>query len=118
MATLVGCSDKPTLATVEGTVTYKGKALSQGIITFVPEKGRAATGTITDGAITNVTCFEPNDGVPVGPAKVGIRSFVEGDAKTSAPTRYLIPEFYGNPEKSKLKADIKPGKNVLKFDLD
>jgi len=49
----VGCSgggNKPTEAT--GTVSYQGKTVGIGTITFINDKGEKATGTITDGKFT------------------------------------------------------------------
>ncbi len=117
LTALVGCGDKPSLGSVEGTVTFQGKALPEGTITFVPEKGRSAVGQIKDGKIVDVTCFEANDGAPVGNVKVGIRSYTKQAEDSTARSKSLIPEGYGDPEKSNLKAEIKSGNNELKFDL-
>jgi hypothetical protein len=112
-----GCSRGPTLATVTGTVTYKGQPLKEGTITFVPADGRSATGKIVDGKITEVSCFETNDGVPVGSHKVLIQSIQTG-ADMYAPAKSLIPDKYGSLEKSDLRADIKAGEtNTVSFDL-
>jgi len=116
--TFVGCgAEKTPLGQVEGTVTYKAQPLPEGTITFIPQTGRGANGVIVDGKIQNVTCFEPNDGVPLGPCKVAITAFTKQAEGSTAPSKSLIPEKYGNIEKSDLKAEIKSGKNELKFDL-
>ena len=59
----------------------------------------------------------------IGPfaAKYGLRT-ENVQAVTNADDMYakhkaLVPERYGNPEKSDLTAEIKPGKNELKFQL-
>jgi len=117
-AVLIGCGgDRPQMGQVEGTVSYKGQPVPNGTITFIPDKGRSASGVIEDGAIKNVTCFEANDGVPVGPAKVIISAFSKQPEGSTAPTKALLPEKYSSPERTDQKADIKPGKNDLKFDL-
>lgn len=114
---LSGCSRGPTLGKVSGTVTYKGQPLKEGTITFIPADGRSATGKIVDGKITDVTCFETNDGVPVGSNKVLIQAIVPG-ADMYAPVKSLIPDRYGSLEKSDLKAEISAGENPpLTFDL-
>ena len=48
---LIGCGrgDRPLLAPVSGTVTYNGRPLARGRITFHPEQGRSASGKIVDG---------------------------------------------------------------------
>jgi hypothetical protein len=116
LASLAGCSKGPALATVTGTVTYKGQPLKEGTITFIPADGRSATGKIVAGKITEVSCYDINDGVPVGKHKVLIHSAQEG-ADMYAPSKSLIPEKYGSLDKSELTADIKPGENTVTFDL-
>ncbi|MCE9565705.1 MAG: hypothetical protein K8U57_27085 [Planctomycetes bacterium] len=112
---VAGCSG-PGIAPVEGTVTYKGEPLKDGTILFHPEKGRPAAGKIRDGKIVEVTTETLNDGVPVGSVRVAIQAITNPD-KMDAPHKSLIPEKYGDPDKSELTADIKPGKNDLKFEL-
>ena len=113
---LTGCADKPKLGQVTGTVTYKGEPVKEGTITFVPADGRAATGKIVDGKITDVTCFEANDGVPVGSQTVLIHSPSPSDDMYK-PIKSLIPARYGTLQ-SDLKADIVAGENPpLSFDL-
>ncbi len=75
-AAVVGCGDSSGLARrypVSGTVTYNGKPLQRGTISFAPAdgKGRAAGGTITDGRYS-LTTHDPDDGALPGKYKVGI----------------------------------------------
>ncbi|HEY1187285.1 MAG TPA: hypothetical protein VGE74_06485, partial [Gemmata sp.] len=51
---LVGCSDEPQFVDVSGTVSYEGKPVEDGAVTFVPTdgKGQTAGGTIKDGHYT------------------------------------------------------------------
>ena len=47
LVVLTGCgSNGPKLASVRGTVTYKGKKLPYGTVMFQPDEGQAATGEI------------------------------------------------------------------------
>jgi hypothetical protein len=112
----VGCGGPKPVA-VSGKVTYKQKLLAQGSITFTPEKGRMATGKIRDGMIVEVTTHNLNDGALEGHNKVAIRSVSNPDDMYAEHVS-LIPDKYGDPEKSGLTADLKPGENVLTFDLD
>lgn len=112
---VAGCGGE-SLTPVTGTVHYKGQPLKEGSITFLPEKGRPATGKIVDGQIVEVTTNQANDGVPAGKHKVTITS-IEGGKDMYAPTKSRIPEKYAVAEQSGLTADIGPGKNELKFDL-
>jgi hypothetical protein len=116
LLSLTGCSDKPKLAQVTGTVTYKGQPLKEGTITFIPSDGRSATGKIVDGKIKDVSCFDINDGVPLGNHKVLISSAPQSDDMYAAP-KSLIPEKYGSLDKSDLTAEIKAGENTLTFEL-
>ena len=112
---VVGCGG-PGVAPVEGTVTFKGEPLKEGTILFHPEKGRPAAGKIRDGKIVEVTTETLNDGVPVGRVRVAIQAITNAD-KMDGPHKSLIPEKYGEADKSELKAEITAGKNDLKFDL-
>src|SRR5919198_3596188 len=51
LATVVGCNraDKPIYANVKGTVTYNGKAIEKGTITFAVEGRPPTTMDIVDG---------------------------------------------------------------------
>jgi hypothetical protein len=73
---VLGCGDSsglPTRYRVSGTVTYNGKPLERGTISFAPAdgKGRAAGGTITDGRYS-LTTQDPDDGAIPGKYRVGI----------------------------------------------
>lgn len=112
---LAGCGDGG-LAPVAGTVTYKGQPLKEGTIVFHTAKGRPAHGRVKDGQIVEVTTVTLGDGVAVGPARVTVQAVTNaGDmyAKHTA----LVPNSYGDPDKSGLSADIKGGPNALTFEL-
>jgi hypothetical protein len=113
-----GKSDRPKLVPVQGTVSYKGQPLADGTIAFHPQKGRIGTGKIKNGKITDVTSYEPNDGLPVGPYRVAVQSLTNA-ADMYAEHKSLIPERYAEVDKSGLTAEIKDAKeNVLSFDLN
>lgn len=75
--TMIGCWSDDGLDTrypVAGTVTYKGKGLEKGSISFTPERpdaGRGATGTIKDGGYS-LTTNTPDDGAFPGKYNVTI----------------------------------------------
>jgi len=113
---MVGCGSGLDLGSVTGTVTYKDAPLKEGTITFHSEKGRPAVGKIVEGKITDVTTENLNDGVAIGPSRVTVQAITNaGDMY--AKHKSLVPDKYGDPAKSQLKADIKSGSNDLKFDL-
>ena len=85
---------------------------------FYPETGRSASGTITDGQITEVTTYNTGDGAPIGSHRVSVVSFTTDGEGTQAVTKSLIPEKYGNPDKSGLSATVEAGKqNVIDLEL-
>jgi hypothetical protein len=125
-----GCSDRPELAKVKGTVTLDGKPLSQGSIVFEMPDRRPATGTITGGQIVEVTTYDQGDGAPVGQHKIAIAATSDAAAAVAAnpgdATRQsgnymsgtsLIPTLYNDPNTSGLTAEIQPGENTLQFKL-
>jgi hypothetical protein len=126
---LAGCSDRPKLGKVKGTVTLDGKPLAKGSITFESPDARPATGTIVNGEIVDVSTYDPQDGVPVGQHKVAISATEDaasgvtanpGDARQTTDYmvgKSLIPASYNDPDSSGLTADIKSGENTVEFKL-
>ncbi|MBA2116052.1 hypothetical protein [Bremerella alba] len=136
MGLMLGCSEsgRPPMGIVGGTVTFEGKPVSEGSIIFEVKDARPATGKIQGGKITDVTTFEPNDGVAVGEAAVAV--YASSSEVASAvvaspdvnqprlPKGYmgsgqssLIPARYNNPSTSQLTCEIHAGENHLEFDL-
>lgn len=133
---IAGCeSGRPPMGSVSGTVTHQGKPIPEGTIIFEIAGARPATGKIVDGKITEVTTFDPNDGVCVGSAKIAVFA-VEGgseggDAVMANPgdvsddasnymgmnAKSLIPPHYNDPASSGLSFEIKEGDNVVTLDL-
>lgn len=129
-ALAAGCSDRPALAPVKGTVTFDGKPLAAGSITFEAKSVRPATGKIVNGEIVELTTYDPGDGVPVGQHKVSITATEDaasavvpnpGDAKAPKANymvgKSLIPARYNDPATSGLTAEIKKGENTVEFKL-
>lgn len=128
-----GRSDRGPVAPVEGTVTYRGKPLAAGTIVFEVPKARPANGKIVDGKITEVTTYDPGDGVPVGSARVAVFAQADraGATKSSSPGqpvtmganymdsgKSLIPAKYNNPATSGLSAEIGKGRNTIELKLE
>src|SRR5262245_5688563 len=106
---LAGCSDRPKMAKVKGTVTLDGKPLPTGTITFEAKGKRPATGKVVNGEITEVTTYEVGDGAPVGEHRVAVTANAEpasavvanpGDAKAPKGDymvgKSLIPAAYND----------------------
>jgi len=120
---VVGCSGSglPDTARVTGLVTYKGKPVAEAQVSFIPARGRPASGaTGTDGRFT-LTTFRPNDGALLGEHTVTIAKTVPVAGQEGAPyakRQSVIPEKYGNLRKSPLKATVTAkGPNEFNFDL-
>jgi hypothetical protein len=137
---LAGCGDQTGLSKrfpVTGNVTYKGRPLARGNINFIPTGGaatdRAATATIENGRYSLTTATE-SDGAFPGTYDVTITStdvdltevkaHMKGGSghqddvlRANRNAKSLIPEKYGFPDKSGLKAEVKASSNTLDFTL-
>jgi hypothetical protein len=121
---------------VSGKVTYNGKPLAKGSISFIPDDpktGRAASGSIVEGNYS-LTTQAPDDGALPGSYKVTVQA-AEVDltnasekAKKSgmmidqrdiakAKRTNLIPTKYLLPESSGLTAQVKAQSNKIDFPL-
>jgi hypothetical protein len=129
---VVGCGgkdvgDRPTTMAAGGTVTYKGAPVEGASVTFSPEGGgKAAVGkTDAQGAFTLMT-FEPGDGAVAGKYTIIITKRTEqpeeenenSEAPAAPPVKDLLPTKYGNPNTSKLTAEVtEGGENQFTFEL-
>ncbi len=130
-----GCGrGRGNMGQVSGTVRYQGEPIRDGSIVFEVSGNRPASGKIVDGQITQVTTFEPNDGVPVGSAKIAVRAFDDDDTASAVMDhpgdiqrqetegymevpKSLLPERYADPDTSGLTFQIERGENVLDLEL-
>ena len=139
-AVLSGCGgdpSKPKLGRVSGTVTYNGKPVTRGVVSFVPiggpgaTTGQSAAGEINSGGSYTLTTFDPGDGAVLGEHNVLVQSREENpalegkgmpipDAKGQVnipQAKSLVPEKYATTEKSPLKFTVKEGSNVINIEL-
>ena len=112
----------PEMARVSGTVTYKGKPVPKGTVSFVstdPSR-RNATGQLDPNGYYTLQTEEPGDGAEPGDYDVAVYAHEEKvlDYRPKVPVKAerLIPEKYENPKTSALKKTVKSGSN--KFDLE
>jgi hypothetical protein len=109
---LVGCGSSSatggaTTLPVKGTVTYKGKPLTKGTVTFEPEgAGKEATGAIQPDGTFVLTTYTKDDGAVVGKHRV----MVDSPDKT-------VPAKYAGPGTSKLEIEVSSGKNDYPIEL-
>lgn len=118
-----GCGQKGQLDTlpVHGTVTMNGKALTTGVVTFVPERGRLATGKIQSNGMFSLSTYSPGDGAVIGKHRVKVSAFENKPPtkrESEEPIKSLIPERYGIESTSGLTYEVKAGQNnEVKFEL-
>ncbi|VTS01703.1 hypothetical protein [Tuwongella immobilis] len=126
----IGCSDRPRMGKVSGTVTLDGKAIETGTVTFEMTGQRPGTARIENGKIVEAMTYDPGDGIPVGEHRLAVSATKTAAAATSAnPGDYkatganymggasLVPKKYLDPTTSGLTATIQSGENVLKLEL-
>jgi hypothetical protein len=122
LAALVGCGGGGTKrASVEGTVTYDGKPIDNGSITFVPDGGGdrpKAGGSIKDGKYS----IGAGEGGPVpGKYKVEITwdksvgKKLDPDIQGGANTKQVLPDKFNKA--TTLTAEVKSGTNTIDFPL-
>src|SRR6516165_7707037 len=82
-ALLFGCggdSGRPKLGRVAGKVTYNGKPVTKGVVSFIPASGpgaatgQSATGEIGSDGYYQLTTFESGDGAVLGEHRVIVQS--------------------------------------------
>ena len=89
----------PELGTVEGTVTFNGKPVPDGTITFHLPDGQFVGAKIKDGKYRV-------DRVPAGTAKVTVQS-----------KKFPIPAKFTDEERALLAVEVKAGKGTADFNL-
>jgi hypothetical protein len=121
--TPAGCGRSgPPMGRVSGTVTYQGKPVPKGTVTFVSSdpSRRNATGQLDKNGYYQLQTEEPGDGAELGEYDVTLYSHDEPilDYRPKVPVKAqrLIPEKYENPKTSALKRTVKSGSNT--FDLE
>lgn len=113
----------PGMAPVSGKVTYQGKPVPKGSITFAstaPE-GRNATGQLDANGSYTLQTENPRDGALLGEYNVTIYAhdepILDYIPRKPIPPKILSPTKYEKPETSGLKATVKSGSNTFDFDL-
>src|SRR5262245_46890302 len=117
-----GCSSRPKTAPVRGTVTFNGKAVPNGTITFLPQSGPSASGELAKDGTYTLTTSRKGDGAVPGKYKVIIVAMQDmGDrlpeARSPLPPP-IIPEKYSSVATTDLRATVEDQENVLDFKLE
>jgi hypothetical protein len=98
-----------TTVPVKGVVTYQGKPLTGGEISFEPEFGREANGAIQPDGTFVLTTFKEGDGAIPGTHRVA----VSGNTSEHSTT----PQKYKNATSSKVEVMVTEGKTEYTIDL-
>lgn len=113
-----GCGARgPEMGAVVGKITYKGKPVPSGTITFVPETAGLPTGygqIGQDGTYEGYT-EEFGKGVPVGKHRIMIMAVQDNGPEAAAVA--LLPFKYGSDRQSGLTAEVAAGANTVDFEL-
>jgi hypothetical protein len=115
-AILPGCGGgegfRASLVPVKGKVTYKGKPLTKGTVTFEPDgEGRLATGELQADGTYELTTYQKGDGTVVGQHRV----YIKGTGPN--PRKELVPQKYTTRQASNLTADVDADHTEHIFDL-
>ncbi len=118
---VVGCGGGVPEAEVSGTISYDGKPIEDGAITFFPTDGKGSTGggTIKDGkySATKVAVGKTK-GVISGSKVVGKKKiYPTPDSPEMPVTAEILPAKYSGREKTELIYETKRGSNEKDWDL-
>lgn len=109
-----GCGSKPeryvaATVPVKGKITFKGKPLTEGEVTFQPTNdGRPAHGNIKPDGTYTLSTSKDGDGALAGVHRVGI---VVVDKKLALPPKYR------SPRTSQVEVEVVEGKTDYPIDL-
>jgi hypothetical protein len=128
VAPACGRHEGPELAPVTGKVTYQGKPVTQGLISFQPVRpdGTPATGTVgPDGTYSLQTADA--DGARLGEYRVAISARKEPEKEPDTATPPMkkrpviesqLPLRYEDLEKAQLTRKVDSGRNTINLDLE
>lgn len=119
----VGCgSGERKTAVVTGKVTYKGKPVPTGTVTFVPKTpGPSATGDIKPDGTYTLTTYRSGDGAVIDDHQVMIIALEDmgmrlpEDRNPTPPP--IVPIKYASTATSGLTAKVVEGTNTFDFEL-
>ena len=130
-----GCGNadpgKPKLGKVNGKVTYNGKPVTSGTVTFTPEAtkggatGQGALGQISADGSYDLTTFDTGDGAILGQHIVTVVSYSDpnyGKPKPDGTYDYklpkpAIPEKYTKVDQSPLRCTVEEGSKTFAIEM-
>jgi len=124
---VVGCGGSGEgLAVVKGKISYKGKAVPNGTVNFIPDDPNkpSATGEIQSDGSYSLQTYQgsrPNQGAVIGKHKVVIVAMQDmasrlPEERVALPPP-IVPVKYTSPATSDLKAQVEDKENTIDFDL-
>jgi hypothetical protein len=126
---VAGCSRKPPLAQVEGTVRLDGRPLPDALVCFLPDPERGAAGprsvAVTDeSGHFQLRCDDQRDGAVLGWHRVLLEDMSlysasrQDGAGGSRPTlASRLPTQYTTTTQTPLSFEVKPGTQTIDLDL-
>jgi hypothetical protein len=128
LAALAGCGDSgPKIVKVNGTLTYKGKPVTNAYLQFLPEFGRQSWAQTDEQGRFKINYDRHQDGAVVGKHKVWFEPRPGSAAESEAamlgrrlPQSQEMAEFFKKygAETTPLTVDITPDTKELTLDLD
>jgi hypothetical protein len=122
VVSLSGCGgERLGTAVVRGKVSFNGKPVPNGTISFIPASGPTATGEIQpDGSFT-LTTYRKGDGAVLGQHTVVIVAMEDmstrlPEARNPLPPP-IVPEKYSSLATTDLRREVKDEVNQFTFDL-
>jgi hypothetical protein len=139
-----GGDEGPVTYPVSGTITRKGSAVAEAVVSFIPDAGGPSAVGVTDASGRyQLTTRVKDDGAAAGKYKVTVAKYegqqppVTGPVKmhadydisneypagydeskaSQASSKNVLPAKYANADLSGLKADVVEGENKLDFDI-
>lgn len=111
---VAGCSGggTPETAPVSGKVIFEGEPVTNATVTFTPEAGRPATGSIDGEGRFSLSTFRPNDGAVPGRHRVTFGSTAEvpmpgtPEAKGAKADKPPFPKRYAGLSTTDLEIDV------------
>lgn len=113
----LGCGGS-NMGQVRGTVTYKGKPVTPGIVQFYPDSGPMAFGGLNANGQFTLTTKTPGDGALAGRHRVCFLPFIPGAGDTGPGKPQFddnpknLPQKYRSRESTPLTVDVIAGSTI------
>lgn len=124
LLTILGCGPKVPLYPVSGSVEFRGRPLTTGVVAFHHDDNVSpiAKGDIQSDGSFKLETFQPGDGAVAGACTVTVTSMtpgrgIEGQDADYQPPKPLIPIKYMRLLETPLKATVDKKENVIKLSL-